>query len=58
MGLEFVCGGGHWRCTDIASRVIVAIKLDRDDSSWYLGLLYAIAEIVFDENDFAVCEPA
>lgn len=28
IGLEFWCGGRRWRCTDVGSRVIVAICLD------------------------------
>jgi len=28
IGLEFWCGGKRWRCTDIGSRVIVAISLE------------------------------
>lgn len=28
MGLEFWCGGKRWRCTDVGSRVIVAICLE------------------------------
>jgi hypothetical protein len=27
IGLEFYCGGKKWRCTDVGSRVIVAIQL-------------------------------
>lgn len=27
----FWCGGGLWRCTDIGTRVIIAIRLDRVD---------------------------
>jgi hypothetical protein len=28
IGVEFWCGGNRWRCTDIGSRVIVAISLE------------------------------
>ena len=28
IGLEFWCGGKRWRCTDVGSRVIVAISLE------------------------------
>ena len=28
IGLEFWCGGKRWRCTDIGSRVVVAICLE------------------------------
>ena len=27
IGLEFYCGGKKWRCTDVGTRVIVAIAL-------------------------------
>ena len=55
IGLEFYTAGGKWRCTDIGTRVIVAIKLDQTDESWYNGPPYAVAEIVFDEYDFGGC---
>ena len=28
IGLDFWCGGNRWRCTDVGSRVIVAISLE------------------------------
>jgi len=28
IGLEFWCGGKRWRCTDVGSRVAVAISLE------------------------------
>ena len=28
IGVEFSCGGKRWRCTDVGSRVIVAICLE------------------------------
>jgi len=46
IGLEFYTGAGKWRCTDIGTRVIVAIKLDKTDESWYNGPPYAVAEAV------------
>ncbi|VTU28514.1 hypothetical protein E5CHR_02624 [Variovorax sp. PBL-E5] len=56
IGGVFYCGGSVWRCTDIGTRVIVAMKLDHDhDPSWYDGPPYALAEVVFDENDFGGC---
>ena len=27
IGMEFWCCGKHWRCTDIGSRVVIAISL-------------------------------
>ncbi len=29
IGEEFWCGGRQWRCTDIGTRTIVAIRIDR-----------------------------
>ena len=56
IGGTFWCGGSAWRCTDIGTRVIAAIKLDHeDDPSWYNGPPYAVAESVFDENDIEGC---
>ncbi len=55
IGLEFVTATGRWRCTDIGTRVIVAIRLDAPDASWYNGPPYAVAEIVFDEYDLEGC---
>jgi hypothetical protein len=51
IGREFWTGTGRWRCTDIGTRIIAAIKLDKDDASWYNGPPYAVAEFVFDEYD-------
>jgi len=31
IGIEFRCGGQRWRCTDVGSRVIVAISLEPND---------------------------
>jgi hypothetical protein len=31
IGATFWCGGDLWRCTDIGTRVIVAIRLSRVD---------------------------
>jgi len=55
IGREFYTGSGKWRCTDIGTRVIVAIKLDKDDPSWYAGPPYAVVEDVFDEFDMGGC---
>lgn len=32
IGVEFWCGGRRWRCTDVGSRVIVAIRVDGVDT--------------------------
>ncbi len=55
IGVEFYTGAGKWRCTDVGSRVVVAIKLDQEDASWYGGPPYAVVEWVFDEYDFGGC---
>ena len=57
IGLEFHTAAGRWRCTDVGSRVIVAIRLDAPDASWYNGPPYAVAEAVLDENDLEGCSP-
>ena len=59
IGAEFTTNDGQfrWRCTDIGTRVIAAIRLDRA-SNWYYGPPYAVVESVFDENDIGGCEPA
>ena len=59
IGREFICGGRRWRCTDVGTRVVVAVCLDDhpDDPSWYNGPPYAVAESVFDEYDQEACEP-
>lgn len=58
LGCVFTTGSGkRWRCTDIGTRVIVAVCLDDhpDDPSWYNGPPYAVAEHVFDEYSQEDC---
>lgn len=56
IGEEFRTATGNWRCTDIGTRTVIAIKVsDCDDPSWFHGPPYAVAEIVFDENDLGGC---
>ena len=56
VGDTFRCAARAWRCTDMGSRVIAAIRLDHnDDPSWCNGPPYAVAEIVFDEHDMEGC---
>ena len=55
IGLEFWTATGKWRCTDVGTRTIAAIKLDKDDVTWYSGPPYAVVEHVLDENDFGGC---
>lgn len=55
IGLEFYTTTGKWLCTDLGSRVIVAIELNQDDEKNYKGPPYSVVECVFDENDFKGC---
>jgi hypothetical protein len=56
IGLEFVAGAGfRWRCTDVGTRTILAIQLDRKDPNWYQGPPYIAKEVVFDEHEMARC---
>lgn len=51
IGKEFLTATGVWRCTDIGTSTIIAIKVsDRGDPSWFNGPPYAVAEMVFDER--------
>ena len=55
IGFEFWTASGQWRCTDVGTRTIAAIKLDKADLTWYNGPPYAVCESVFDEYDFGGC---
>lgn len=73
IGQSFWSNGHEFRCTDVGTRVVVAIQLGplevtsvdgdqtttsvTDDPSWFNGPPYAVAELVFDEYDFEVCFP-
>jgi hypothetical protein len=58
IGMEFWSDGGHWRCTDVGTRTIAAIKLDEHEKSWwYNGPPYAVAEYVLDEFGLETCYP-
>lgn len=50
IGCEFWTATGRWRCTDIGTRTLCAIKLEGDPRNWR-GPPYSVAEYVFDEND-------
>ncbi|WP_263588836.1 hypothetical protein [Sphingopyxis sp. GC21] len=58
IGMEFVMSDGKWRCTDIGTRTVLAIKLDAPDDSWYAGPPYAVVEHCLDEFDIEACELA
>jgi len=55
LGQEFYTETGKWQCTDIGTRVIVAIQLNQEDSSNYNDPPFSIAEYVFDETDIESC---
>jgi hypothetical protein len=74
IGGTFWCGGWHWRCTDIGTRTIIAMRIDRVEvasnvpdlrrtlsrdeakaEGWFKGPPYAVAEVVFDEDDLPAC---
>jgi hypothetical protein len=59
IGTEFMTAAGRWRCTDVGTRIIAAIRLNYDhEPRNYNGLPYGIVEWVFDEYDLEGCEPA
>lgn len=51
IGTEFYTKTGKWRCTDVGTRTITAIKLDKEDETWYIGPPFAVGEYSFDEYD-------
>jgi len=51
IGLGFYTATGTWRCTDVGTRVITALKLGQPDPEVYDGPPYAVGEFVFDEDD-------
>ena len=74
LGTVFWSSDRQWRCTDVGTRVIVAIRIDAAEigsnepslrrtlnreqaeaDGWFDGPPYAVAEVVFDEDDFGVC---
>jgi hypothetical protein len=59
IGTEFMTATGRWRCTDVGTRTVAAIRLNHDgDPFWYSGPPYPVAEHVFDEDDIIGCDPA
>jgi hypothetical protein len=59
LGCEFMTGSGRWRCTDVGTRTVAAIRLNLDgDPRWYNGPPYAVAEQSLDEYDFGGCRSA
>jgi len=45
IGMEFYTPTGKWRCTDVGSRVAVAIKLDQEDPRNYNGPPFSILNV-------------
>jgi hypothetical protein len=43
MGGTFWCGEQRWRCTDVGTRTIVAIRLDHTDVQHHPGSVQTIA---------------
>lgn len=48
IGTVFTCNKQAFLCTDVGNRVVVGIKMKYD---WMAGPPYALAEVVFDEDD-------
>lgn len=58
IGLNFQSHGGlRYRCTDVGSRTIAAIRLDVDDEIWLQGPPYLQSEILMDETTLDGCYP-
>ena len=55
IGQEFYTSVGKWHCTDIGTRVVIAIQLNQQDPRNYNGPPYSIPEHVFDEYDIEGC---
>lgn len=56
IGCEFFTETGRYRCTDVGTRTIAAIRLDLDhDPSWYNGPPYGVSEVIFDEYEIEGC---
>jgi hypothetical protein len=55
IGMEFWSDGGHWRCTDVGKRTVIAIKLDQEDPRNYSGPPYMVVEHAMDEYDLQTC---
>ena len=53
MGLDFTCAGRQWRCTDIGTRVIVAIPIDYAEISTSDGETINTETRVLTEKDLS-----
>lgn len=62
IGQTFWTATGEWRCTDLGTRVVIAIKVREmegtmPDPRSLVGPLYEAEESVFDEYDQDGCAP-
>lgn len=56
IGNFFYSNGSRWQCTDIGTRVVIAIRIANDTDTILIdGPPYSLAEFVFDENDLKEC---
>jgi hypothetical protein len=54
-GDTFFMGGNAWVCTDVGSRVVVAVRASDLEGCVTKGPPYECAECVLDEYDLAAC---
>jgi hypothetical protein len=54
-GLEFMDNIHIYRCTDVGTRTVAAIVLDKDDERWYAGPPYIVPEVLLDEKALRSC---
>lgn len=54
IGSFFYTGSGLWKCTDVGTRTICAIKID-EKLDFKEEPPYSVEEVVFDEYDFEGC---
>jgi hypothetical protein len=60
IGEMFWTAVSQFKCTDVGTRTIVAVRIDATAvkaPSWLNGPPYAVAELVFDQDDFEACYP-
>lgn len=55
IGQNFFCNDEEWKCTDIGTRVIVAIKLSDLEGEPLTGPPYVVYEHTLDEYDLRGC---
>jgi len=57
MGLEFYTASGKWRCTDIGTRTIVAIRIDSFTKTEFLASGETRCEQVTDDQSWFIGPP-